>query len=255
MTDFSGRTVLITGAAGGIGQALVAHFLAHGARVIAHDRTSRDLEKLSGIVPLTADLRDRAAFDAGLAAAVTEAGPVEILINNAGRAVGKTLALTTPESFDEDIDVNLKGTFGVTMAVVPAMKARRKGVIVNIGTVNALNSFGHPAYSAAKAGMISMTRSMAVELGRWGIRVNVVCPGTVRTPAWQDRVRVQPDVLEQVTRWYPLHRIVEPEELARVVAFLASDDAAIITGAVLVADCGLTAGMPPVVGAFTLEEI
>lgn len=255
MTDFSGRTVLITGAAGGIGQALVAHFLAHGARVVAHDRSPSDIEKLSGIVPLISDLRDRATFDAGLADAVAKAGPIEILINNAGHAAAKTLALTTRESFDEDIDVNLKATFGVTMSVVPSMKARRKGAIVNIGTVNALGSFGHPAYSAAKAGMISMTRSMAVELGRYGIRVNVVCPGTVRTPAWQDRVRVQPDVLEQVTRWYPLRRIVEPAELARVVAFLASDDAAIITGAVLAADCGLTAGMPPVVEAFTLEEV
>jgi NAD(P)-dependent dehydrogenase (short-subunit alcohol dehydrogenase family) len=248
------RIVLITGAGGGIGQALVKKFKSLGDRIIAHDVSAAMLAPLQGVTPLVADLRDRAALRAAFARAVPD-GHVDILINNAGIAIGKTLPQTTDASFDEDIDVNLKGMFNATMLAVPGMKARHAGSIVNISTVNAVGSYGHPAYSAAKAGVLSLTRSLAVELGPFGIRMNAVVPGTVRTPAWNDRLANEPDVLDQVTAWYPLRRICEPEDVAEPVAFLASDAARAITGAVLAVDNGLTAGAPPQVSAFTREEV
>ncbi len=105
-----------------------------------------------------------------------------------------------------------------------------------------LAALGDAAYSAGKAGLISLTRSLAQEFGRYNIRANIVCPGTVRTPIWDERASRNPEVLRELVRWYPLGRIVEPIEIAHAVAFLASDAASAITGAVLAVDCGLTAG-------------
>jgi NAD(P)-dependent dehydrogenase (short-subunit alcohol dehydrogenase family) len=248
------RRVLITGAGGGIGSALVAKFQALGDTIIAHDRSEPALAALGAVTPLIADLRDRAALRAAFAQAVPD-GRVDVLINNAGIAIGKIIAQTTDESFDEDIDVNLKGAFNMTMCAIPGMQAARSGAIVNISTVNAVGSYGHPAYSAAKAGVLSLTRTMAVEMGPFGIRINAVVPGTVRTPAWNDRLKNEPDVFDKVTRWYPLRRVCEPEDVAEAVAFLASSAARAITGATLAVDNGLTAGAPPLVSAFTREEV
>jgi NAD(P)-dependent dehydrogenase (short-subunit alcohol dehydrogenase family) len=135
------------------------------------------------------------------------------------------------------------------------MKARRSGVIVNVGSVNGLMALGDPAYSAAKAGLISLTRAIALECGRYNIRANIVCPGTVRTPIWDDRASRNPEILAQLGRWYPLGRIVEPIEVMHAVAFLASDAASAITGAVLPVDCGLTAGNLVMARELTLEDL
>ena len=134
------------------------------------------------------------------------------------------------------------------------MLGRRTGAIVNIGSVNGLAALGDPAYSAAKAGMISMTRSLAQEYGRYGIRVNIILPGTVRTPIWNERVKKDPRVLKTLERWYPLGRIVEPSDIANAVAFLASNLAGAITGVALPVDCGLTAGNIVMARELTLED-
>jgi NAD(P)-dependent dehydrogenase (short-subunit alcohol dehydrogenase family) len=134
------------------------------------------------------------------------------------------------------------------------MKARQAGVIINIGSVNALSALGDPAYSAGKAGMVSLTQALAMEYGRYGIRANIVCPGTVRTPIWEARVRRNPEVLTQLRRWYPLGRVVEPVDIANAVGFLASDAAAAITGITLPVDCGLTAGNIVMSRELTLED-
>jgi NAD(P)-dependent dehydrogenase (short-subunit alcohol dehydrogenase family) len=115
-------------------------------------------------------------------------------------------------------------------------------------------ALGDPAYSAAKAGMISMTRSLAQEYGRFGIRVNIVLPGTVRTPIWDERARKDPAVLRTLERWYPLGRIVEPSDIVNAVAFLASDLAAAITGVALPVDCGLTSGNIVMARELTVEN-
>jgi meso-butanediol dehydrogenase / (S,S)-butanediol dehydrogenase / diacetyl reductase len=126
--------------------------------------------------------------------------------------------------------------------VLPEMTENRSGVILNISSVNALAYFGNEAYSAAKAGILSLTRSLAVRYGPSGVRVNAIAPGTLKTPAWEQRQQKDPDVFERVARWYPLGRIGDPEDVAGAALFLASDEAAWISGAVLPVDGGLTAG-------------
>ena len=133
------------------------------------------------------------------------------------------------------------------------MVAKRAGAIVGIGSVNGVSALGDPAYSAGKAAMISLTRSLAQEYGRHGVRANIVLPGTVRTPAWQRRASKDPKVLETLKRWYPLGRIVEPIDVARAVAFLASDAASAITGVALPVDCGLMSGNMVMAGELTLD--
>jgi len=167
---------------------------------------------------------------------------VDVLINNAGFSNHATFAKTDPAGWSEDVHGNLNGAYHCVYAVLPRMCAKGGGVIVNIGSVNGLAALGDPAYSAAKAGVISMTRSLALEYGRYGVRVNIVLPGTVRAPLWNKRARKDPKVLATLERWYPLGRIVEPIDVAHAVAFLASDDASAITGVALPVDCGLTSG-------------
>jgi NAD(P)-dependent dehydrogenase (short-subunit alcohol dehydrogenase family) len=122
------------------------------------------------------------------------------------------------------------------------MTKNGSGVILNISSVNALGYYGNEAYSAAKAGILSLTRSLAVRYGPSGVRVNAIAPGTLRTPAWEKRREADPGVFERVARWYPLGRIGEPEDVAGAALFLASDEAAWISGAVLPVDGGLTTG-------------
>jgi NAD(P)-dependent dehydrogenase (short-subunit alcohol dehydrogenase family) len=135
------------------------------------------------------------------------------------------------------------------------MLAERKGAIVNVGSVNALLALGNPAYSAAKAGLINLTKALATEYGRRGIRANMVSPGTIRTesPSWQKRLARDPQVFEKLARWYPVGRVGEPSDIAAAIAFLASDEAAFVNGANLVVDGGLTAGNAPMIEELTLE--
>jgi NAD(P)-dependent dehydrogenase (short-subunit alcohol dehydrogenase family) len=259
--DFRDKVVAVTGASGGIGRPLCTHFGGEGAAIAAFDKSAavtsfadelrgKDVRTESALV----DISDPTAVAAAFAKVASALGPVDILINNAGVTRHPTLEGTTPEGFSDELDVNLTGAYACACAVLPGMKARRGGVIVNIGSVNGLYALGDAAYSAGKAGLISLTRSLALEFGRYNIRTNVVCPGTVRTPIWDERVARNPNVLTELTRWYPLRRIVEPIEVMRAVAFLASDAASAITGVVLPVDCGLSAGNIVMARELTLEN-
>ena len=136
----------------------------------------------------------------------------------------------------------LKSVFLCSKAVLPSMIERHAGVIVNIASVNGLSALGNEAYSAAKAGMINLTQGIAVRYGGYGIRCNAIAPGTIRTPIWQERVDRDPVVFERLVKWYPLGRVGEPDDIANAAMFLASDEAAWITGTVLRVDGGLLAG-------------
>ncbi|MDF2372407.1 MAG: SDR family oxidoreductase [Rhizobiaceae bacterium] len=254
---FAGKTVAITGAAGGIGQCLCRFFGAQGATIAALDRNEsvHALADTLGkdnikVLPTVADIEQadqvKAAFDAF--------GDVHLLINNAGVSRHPTLAATDPAGWAQDIAANLNGAHACAHAVLPQMVERRSGCIVSVGSVNGLSALGDPAYSAAKSGIIALTKAIAMEYGRYGIRANCVLPGTVRTPIWDERKAKDPDVLKQLERWYPLGRIVEPEEVASVIAFLASDAASAVTGAAIPVDCGLTAGNIVMTRELTLEE-
>ena len=255
--QFAGKTVAITGAAGGIGQCLCRFFGAQGATIAALDRSDKvnTLVETLGNDRITAK---SAVADITSAKAVEIAfagfGDVHVLINNAGISRHATLASTDPAGWDEDIAANLNGAYACAHAVLPQMVARRAGAIVNVGSVNGLSALGDPAYSAAKAGLIAMTKALAMEYGRFGIRTNCVLPGTVRTPLWDKRKAKDPEVLRRLERWYPLGRIVEPEEVARVIAFLASDAASAVTGIAIPVDCGLTTGNIVMTRELTLED-
>jgi NAD(P)-dependent dehydrogenase (short-subunit alcohol dehydrogenase family) len=258
---FAGKTVAITGAAGGIGRALSRLFGGKGAKIAAIDRdpsvggfaATLAREGISAEADV-ADVGDPEAVAAAFERLAAKQGPIDILVNNAGVSNHPTLARTDPAGWRDDVNANLNGAYNCAHAVLPGMCAKRAGVIVNVGSVNGLAALGDPAYSAAKAGMISMTRSLALEYGRYGVRVNIVLPGTVRTPIWTERARKDPKVLATLERWYPLGRIVEPIEVARAVVFLASDQAEAITGAALPVDCGLTAGNVVMARELTLED-
>ncbi|MGO8800803.1 MAG: SDR family oxidoreductase [Roseiarcus sp.] len=261
MKIFAGKTVAITGAAGGIGQALCRHFGAEGAAIGAIDKSKSATEVAEGLRSdgikahaAVADISDAGAVAAAFADLVSRLGPIDVLVNNAGFSNHPTFARTDPAGWRNDVEGNLNGAYYCARAVIDGMIAKRGGSIICIGSVNGLGALGDPAYSAAKAGMISMTRSLALEYGRFGVRANIVLPGTVRTPLWERRASKNPEVLATLTRWYPLGRIVEPIDVARVVAFLASDAAAAVTGVALPVDCGLSAGNIVMARELTLED-
>ena len=231
---------------------MVAHFLAEGAQVILCDRKAPELAARiaelgdAPVAAATADISDHAALSQAVAAAVAQLGEIDIVVANAstGGTGAETMAATTPDGFRDDVARNMAGQFNTVDVAIAGMKRQRRGSIVIVGSVNGLATLGNPAYSAAKAALISLTRSMATEYGAYGIRANIVCPGTVRTPVWNHRIARKPEVLEVLKRWYPLGRVAEPMDIAKVIGFLASDDAAFVSGAMLPVDGGLMAGQP-----------
>lgn len=261
MTDFTGRNLMITGAAGGIGIGLCQYFHDAGARILAVDLDAAGLDRLGGAIGEGARLHG-AVLDLTDAGAVRDAvdgftaahGAVDTLINNAGAAAATALANLTPKGWAHDLNINLTAAYNCVEAVKAGMFAAGRGVIVNIGTVNAMTALGHPAYSAAKAGLISYTRSLAIEYGPLGIRANIICPGTVRTQAWNARAKKNPEIFASLRKWYPLRDFPDPGDIAKAAAFLASDDARMITGVVLPVDSGLTAGNPVMAAELTLER-
>ena len=237
-----GRRALITGAGGGIGRALVELFRAAGAEVIGADATFAAMDGLDLSARLAFDLADAGAVADSVSAWIARTGAPDVFISNAGYTRAETLTETNAAAWERELAINLSGARHVAAPIVDAMAARGGGALVFISSVNALAHYGNPAYSAAKAGLVAYARAIAVERGRLGVRANVVCPGSVRTPAWDHRLAQSPELLGRVLPHYPLGRLVTPEEVARAALFLASPASSGITGAVLTVDAGLTAG-------------
>jgi NAD(P)-dependent dehydrogenase (short-subunit alcohol dehydrogenase family) len=247
---FQSRVVIITGSGSGLGRVLAHSFAGEGAAVVVADvvdqRATTVADEISeaggsSLAQIT-DVTNAAGVEAMVGAARETFGSVDILVNNAARATDADFLEVSEEAWDEDVAIALKGSFLCSQAVLGEMTENRSGVIINISSVNAFAYFGNEAYSAAKAGIVNLTRSLAVRYGPFGVRVNAIAPGTLRTPAWEERRQKDPDVFDRVAKWYPLGRIGEPEDVAGAALFLASDEAAWISGAVLPVDGGLTAG-------------
>lgn len=256
---FDETIFLITGATGGVGQGLCRYFCERGATVVALGRNRELLDQLGidlgeSFIPVTVDVTDLSALRIAVGTATDRTGSIDVLVNNAGAASATALANLTPEAWQRDIALNLTGAYHCVETVKEAMLARGEGVIINIGSVNSLSTLGHPAYSAAKAGLISYTKSLAVEYGPKGIRANLLNLGTVKTRAWNERVARNPGIFDDLKKWYPLRNFAEPQDVAAICGFLASADARFITGAIIPVDAGLTAGNPVMAGELTLEE-
>jgi NAD(P)-dependent dehydrogenase (short-subunit alcohol dehydrogenase family) len=237
-----GKTVLISGAGGGIGRTLVETFHAAGAQVIGADRDAAMLEGLPLARTILFDQADAKATRAAVEADIAAHGVVDAIIANAGFTRAEHLAPLDDEIWASEMAINLNGAYALVDPITEAMARRGSGSVVFISSVNALQHFGNPAYSAAKAGLIAYAKAIAVERGGEGVRANVVAPGSVRTPAWDHRLAVNPHLLDNVLPHYPLGRMVSPQEVANAALFLASDAASGITGVTIPVDAGLTAG-------------
>ncbi len=251
MGILDGRWVLITGAAGGIGSVMVETFREAGARVIACDRAVEALGKVDAEHKETFDLTDLSACRTALERIERAVGVPDIVVSNAGYTRAETFEQVDDEVWNREIEINLSGVRNLTAPLLSKMRPRGHGVFVFVSSVNALAHFGNPAYSAAKAGLLAYARAIATEYGRHGIRANAVCPGSVRTAAWDHRVARDPGVMARVARLYPLGRIVEPVEVAHAAMFLASPLSSGITGVTLPVDGGLMAGNLPFIERIT----
>jgi NAD(P)-dependent dehydrogenase (short-subunit alcohol dehydrogenase family) len=263
MNRYADKVVLITGAGRGIGRATAERLASEGAAlaILDRDEAAADQaaaalrESSANALALTADITDRAALEGAIEQTLKTFGRIDVLVNNAARALKGNLEQTTPEDWAAELAGTLTGAFLVTRLVLPGMVAQGRGAIVNIGSVNGLLALGNPGYSAAKAGLLNFTKALATEYGPKGIRANMVSPGTVRTesPSWQKRLARDPQVFEKLARWYPVGRVGRPDDIAAAIAFLAADEAAFVNGANLVVDGGLTAGLAPMIEELTLE--
>ena len=237
-----GKRVVITGAGGGIGQVLISTFHSAGATIIACDSNQELLDRLPAD-----SVAERHLFDMTDRESIKKAGAAieapDILVNNAGWTRADVFAQVDDSTVDVELQLNLTGVIDFTRALLPKMaQAAGGGSIVFISSANALQHYGNPIYAVAKAGQVAFARAIALEHGESGIRANTVCPGSVRTVAWEHRIATNPKVFQEVLKHYPLRRIVTPQEVANSVMFLASPLASGITGATLSVDAGLTAG-------------
>lgn len=245
MRGLGGKRVLITGGAGGIGAATAARFLEEGAHVAVLDRDEgagrrllRRLPALEGL--LLADVADAASVERAFRELDGLFGGLDVLVNNAGISLRHPFLEITPQEWRQVLDVNLLGIFLVAQQAARRMLAGGGGVILNMGSTNGL--VGYPLYAdynASKAGVIELTRSMALELAPT-VRVNAICPGFILTP--MQEAEYTPEMQRAFAARVPLNRLGRPEEVAALFAFLASDDAAFITGQAIVIDGGELAG-------------
>ncbi len=247
------KVAIVTGAGKGIGQGIARVFVKYGAKVVVADwdedaglGTAEELRRSGGnAIFVKCDVSNEEQVKAMIQAAIASYGRLNILVNNAGIGVYKTVLDTTSEDWDRCLGVNLKGVFLCSKYAIPHIKAAGGGAIVNIASVHSYQNVGGTApYAASKGGVVALTRVMAIDHGRDNIRVNAICPGWIYTPLIQGIFAASPDPEEAkraVERRQLLGRLGRPEEVGEAAAFLASDEASYITGASLMVDNGMTA--------------
>jgi NAD(P)-dependent dehydrogenase (short-subunit alcohol dehydrogenase family) len=251
--SLKGKTVVITGSGRSIGREMAIRIAAEGASVALLEINRENLEEVrSTIAAVGGDVRAY-EIDLGSESQIIETilkvekdfGKIDCLINNAMVHEAEDLLNTTLEVWNKSIQITLTAAFLCIRQVLPAMIKRKNGSIINIGTVNAKAMIGSDSYSAAKAGVHALTRTVAVRYGVDGIRCNTIVPGTIATAAWQERVDRNPNVFEDLKPWYPLGRVGTPKDIADAAIFLISEDSQWISGSELVVDGGLLAGYAP----------
>jgi 3-oxoacyl-[acyl-carrier protein] reductase len=240
--DFTGRTVVVTGAAQGIGQAIASAFLDAGATVAAIDRNADALDKAWPVAEPTLRTFAIDVADSGLVKTTVDdiaawSGHLDIVVNNAGITRDTVVWKLTDEAWKAVLDVHLGGTFNFTRAAIPHMRTAGRGRIVNVTSYTGMHgNVGQANYAAAKAGIIGFTKTVAKETARFGITVNAISPNAATAMV----AGIPAEKLAQLTDAIPQGRFAEPAEMAHAVAFLASDEAAYITGVVLPVDGGMS---------------
>ena len=241
-----GKVAIVTGAAQGIGRGIALALAKEGAKVVVSDISDkiadavREIESLgSEALAVRANVADSRETREMAKAAVKKFGRIDILVNNAGIYPFKLLVEMKEEEWDKVIGINLKGVFNCTKAVLPKMIEQKSGNIVNISSIaGAVIGYANLVhYSASKGGVLGFTRAAALELAQYGIRVNAIAPGLIETPGTKV---LGEEALKQIEQTIPQKRAGQPEDIANLVVFLASDDSSYITGQLIVADGGLT---------------
>jgi 2-hydroxycyclohexanecarboxyl-CoA dehydrogenase len=247
MRGLAGKVAFVTGAGRGMGRAIAERLAAEGARVAVTD-VDRDAAATTaaGIgeaaLGLRVDVTNPASVETGVREAIAAFGPVDVLVNNAGWDKIVPFLESDEELWDRIIDINLKGTMHCSRAVLPGMVQRQTGRVVNISSdAGRVGSTGEAVYSAAKAGIIGFTKTLAREMARHNITVNAICPGPTATPLLDEIVgQGNERLIDSLRRAIPLRRLGRPDDVAGAVAFLVSDDAGFITGQTLSVSGGLT---------------
>ena len=246
MRGLQGKVALVTGAGRGIGKAIAIRLAAEGARVVIADVDGETAKATAdeigrGAVALKMDVTDSASVRDGVAEAVRVAGPIDVLVNNAGWDKVEPFVKSQEETWDRVIAINLKGPIRCARAVLDGMIERKAGKIISISSdAGRVGSTGEAVYSAAKAGVIGFSKTLARETARYGINVNVVCPGPTNTPLLNSIAGGNDKLIESLRRAIPMGRTGEPDDIAGAVVFLASDDAGFITGQTLSVSGGLS---------------
>ena len=246
--NFTGKTALITGAASGMGAATAREFRAAGGQVVIVDRNEQLAAQVAGEIdaglPVVGDVSDPAFCARAVETALQRYGRLDVLVNAAGIIVRADALGTSDEQWQRVMNVNVNGVFYMSRAAIGPMKRQGHGVIVNFGSIwGSVGAAGVVAYCASKGAVHQITRAMALDHARDGIRINAVCPGEVNTPMLASE-RSQPvtaELMQRIAESVPAGRLAEPVEIARVVLFLASDAASYMTGAMVNVDAGYTA--------------
>ena len=248
MMDFADKVVLVTGAASGMGAATAREFSAAGARVLVVDRNAelavQVASDISADPPLIGDVSDSSFCQQAVATAVERYGRLDILVNAAGIIVRADGPGTTDEQWQRIMNVNVNGVFYMSRAAIAVMKEQGSGTIVNFGSIwGEVGAAGVMAYCASKGAVHQITRAMALDHVKDGIRINAVCPGEVNTPMLTSErsAPVTAEMMQALADSVPMGRLAAPVEIARVVLFLSSDAASYMTGAMVNVDAGFTA--------------